>query len=68
MAAGGAGSSVAYPLMRTTKTSLDSAGTKREFSFFACLLASITSRWALRYSSLYLRARSWMTLRFSLAA
>jgi hypothetical protein len=57
-----------YPLIRTTKASLDSAGTKSELSRFAALLASMTSRWAFAYSWVYLAARSLMTSRFCLLA
>jgi|TARA_R110002003_G_scaffold25_2_gene1154 hypothetical protein len=54
--------------MRTTKASLDSAGTKMEFSFFAARFASMTSRSALTYSWWYFSARLKMVSRFFLLA
>jgi hypothetical protein len=59
---------VTYPLIRTTKASLGSAGTKRALSLFAARLASITSRSALTYSWWYFSARLKMVSRFFLLA
>lgn len=62
------GSILLIPLIRTTKASLASAGTKREPSFLAWRLASMMSRSALTYSWWYFSARLKMVSRFCLLA
>lgn len=54
-----------YPLIRTTKTSLSSAGTKSEPSFLARRERRIFSRSASRYSLTYFSARLKIIPRFS---